>query len=50
MNEISHKERQRSAIEKAREIVDKKSKEKGRPLFSVVKTFGCQMNVEPETI
>jgi tRNA-2-methylthio-N6-dimethylallyladenosine synthase len=37
-------ERQYYFMKKAREYVKKKSEELGRPLFAVIKTFGCQMN------
>ena len=38
-------ERQYYYIEKARQIVERKKEELGRPLTSKVVTFGCQMNV-----
>ena len=37
-------ERQYWFIKKARQLVQEKSKELGRPLFSSIATFGCQMN------
>ena len=45
-NEIPDKEpeRQYYYIEKAKEYIQKKSKEIGRPLTFCVTTFGCQMN------
>ena len=45
-NEIPDKEpeRQYSYIEKAKEYIQKKSQEIGRPLTFCVTTFGCQMN------
>lgn len=48
MNECSipvqEPERQMYFIEKMRELVLKKSQEKGRPLTCMINTFGCQMN------
>lgn len=37
-------ERQYYYMEKAKDFVEKKSKEIGRPMTYFVKTFGCQMN------
>ena len=37
-------ERQYWFIKKAQQLVKEKSKELGRPLFSHIETFGCQMN------
>lgn len=42
-------ERQMYFIKKARQIVLKKAQELGRPLFSCLVTFGCEMNVERKT-
>lgn len=39
-------ERQYWFIKKARQLVQEKSKELGRPLFSSIATFGCQMNLK----
>lgn len=41
-------ERQYYFIEKARQYVAAMSKKLGRPLFSHVATFGCQMNAVSE--
>lgn len=41
-------ERQYYYMAKLREIVRQKSQELGRPLFSTIKTFGCQMNLKIE--
>ena len=35
---------QEECIEKLKEIVQKQSEEKGRPMTACVVTFGCQMN------
>ena len=45
-NEIPDKEpeRQYYYIEKAKEYIQKKTQDIGRPLTICVKTFGCQMN------
>ena len=40
---VEEPQRQYYFMAKARVIVKKRSEELGRPLFSVVKTFGCQM-------
>lgn len=40
--------RQYYFIKKLRKLVKKKSEELGRPLFSTIKTFGCQMNLKTE--
>ena len=37
-------ERQYYYMAKAKDFVEKKSKEIGRPMTYFVKTFGCQMN------
>lgn len=41
---VQEPERQMYFIEKMRELVQKKSQEKGRPLTCMINTFGCQMN------
>lgn len=41
--------RQMYFIKKARQIVLKKEQELGRPLFSCLVTFGCEMNAERKT-
>lgn len=41
-------ERQYYFMAKARKYVKEESERLGRPLFSVVETFGCQMNPENE--
>lgn len=43
---VNDPERQHYFMAKAREIVKKKSDELGRPLYSKVTTFGCQMNAK----
>lgn len=40
--------RQYYYIEKAKQLIQKKSGELGRPLTAAVITFGCQMNTEHE--
>ena len=41
---VQEPERQLYFIGKMRELVQKKSQEKGRPLTCMINTFGCQMN------
>lgn len=41
---VQEPERQMYFIGKMRELVQKKSQEKGRPLTCMINTFGCQMN------
>lgn len=41
--------RQLEFIEKARVLVENISKNIGRPLFSHIETFGCQMNFDSLT-
>ena len=41
---VTEPERQYYYIAKCRELISRKSKELGRPLYSCTTTFGCQMN------
>jgi len=41
-------QRQYYFIKKLRTLIKKKSEELGRPLFSTIKTFGCQMHLKSE--
>jgi hypothetical protein len=36
-------QRQRLIIEELKQVVQRKKEELGRPLFSTISTFGCQM-------
>ena len=54
--DIKNEEEQRAAaarqsefIEEAKALVDKISKNIGRPLISHIETFGCQMNFDSLT-
>ena len=42
-------ERQAAFMEEAKELVGRMSEELGRPLFSHLTCFGCQMNVKCTT-
>lgn len=42
-------ERQLYFIRECKSIVSEIKSEKGRELYADIKTFGCQMNVEPVT-
>ena len=45
---LQEPQRQYYFIKKLRTLIKKKSEELGRPLFSTIKTFGCQMNLKSE--
>lgn len=48
--QIKEAERQLKFIEEVRVIVEEMSKEIGRPLFSHITSFGCQMNAKCTTV
>ena len=41
---LTEPERQQWFMKKAKQLIQEKSRELGRPLTAMVKTFGCQMN------
>lgn len=43
-------QRQRLIIEELKQIVQRKKEELGRPLFSAISTFGCQMILTVEIL
>ena len=46
---VEEPERQYYFLKKAKELVQAKAEELGRPLTACTTTFGCQMNFEPVT-
>ena len=48
-DQIKEAKRQMDFIGEIRKEVEKIEKQIGRPLFSHIKTFGCQMNLEIPT-